>query len=263
MVKNILDIIDVRFMQNVQDFIAKTMDIALISVDKGAPITAPSNFSNIFIKYAKGSLIACKQCSDCQKKWIKTAAKKNQPIIFNCCTGLTSFVVPVKIEGRHMASILGGQVLTKKPIEKEFRKIAQKLGISEGEYIEEIKKIKIVSAKNIDEIADLLYLVANSVTAIAYANYKLLKLGLGYTIPRNIAMEEWFFADSGKTRRAITDREFEVLKLIVQGMSNTEIGKKLFISTHTVKAHVSSILEKLFVEDRVQVAVKVIREGLI
>ena len=61
----------------------------------------------------------------------------------------------------------------------------------------------------------------------------------------------------------ITEREFEVLKLIVLGKSNTEIAKDLFISVHTVKAHVSSILEKFSVEDRVQVAVKAIREGLV
>ena len=262
-VENILDIIDVKFMQNVQNFIAKTMNIALLSFDSNGALTEPSNFSNLCLKYRKGSLLGCKHCCDCQNNWGEKAAKKKKPLIFKCCTGLTIFAIPVMLEGKHIASVLGGQILSEPPNERQFRKIAKKLGIKEEEYIKEINNIQIITAENIQAIADLLYLVTNSVAAIASSNAKLLKIGLGYKIPRNISMEEWFFSNSNRPIRAITDREFEVLKLIVLGMSNTEIGKKLFISTHTVKAHVSSILEKLFVEDRVQVAVKAVREGLI
>ena len=63
--------------------------------------------------------------------------------------------------------------------------------------------------------------------------------------------------------RPLTDREIQVLKLIVLGKSNTEIAKELLISLHTAKKHVSSILDKMSVDDRVQVAVKAVREGLL
>lgn len=61
----------------------------------------------------------------------------------------------------------------------------------------------------------------------------------------------------------LTEREQEVLKLLVQGRSNTEIAKELIVSVHTAKAHVCSILQKLCVDDRVQAAVKAIKEGLV
>lgn len=61
----------------------------------------------------------------------------------------------------------------------------------------------------------------------------------------------------------LTERELEVLRLLVEGKSNTEIAKDLIISAHTAKAHVCNILQKLSVHDRVQAAVKAIREGLI
>lgn len=61
----------------------------------------------------------------------------------------------------------------------------------------------------------------------------------------------------------LTEREQEVLKLLVDGKSNTEIAHELIVSVHTAKAHVCSILQKLNVEDRVQAAVKAIREGLL
>lgn len=61
----------------------------------------------------------------------------------------------------------------------------------------------------------------------------------------------------------LTERETEVLKLLVMGKSNTEIAKDLIVSVHTAKAHVCSILQKLCVDDRVQAAVKAIKENLI
>jgi len=61
----------------------------------------------------------------------------------------------------------------------------------------------------------------------------------------------------------LTSRELQILKLIALGKSNTEIAKELFITLHTVKKHVSSILKKMSVDDRVQVAVKAVREGLL
>lgn len=64
-------------------------------------------------------------------------------------------------------------------------------------------------------------------------------------------------------RAQLTERELEVLKLLVKGKSNTEIAKDLIVSVHTAKAHVCSILQKLCVDDRVQAAVKAIRENII
>jgi DNA-binding NarL/FixJ family response regulator len=53
---------------------------------------------------------------------------------------------------------------------------------------------------------------------------------------------------------AFTARELEVLRLLAQGKSNPEIGEALYISTTTVRSHVSSILLKLNVENRTQAA---------
>lgn len=60
----------------------------------------------------------------------------------------------------------------------------------------------------------------------------------------------------------LTEREQEVLKLIVAGKSNKEIAQILDVSSHTAKAHVANIIQKLAVDDRTQVAVKALKEGL-
>lgn len=76
------------------------------------------------------------------------------------------------------------------------------------------------------------------------------------------------FSDSANrrafySRMALTDREREVLRLIVEGMSNSQIAKALGISLHTSKAHVCSILQKLSVQDRMQAAVKAVQQSLV
>lgn len=63
--------------------------------------------------------------------------------------------------------------------------------------------------------------------------------------------------------RSLTEREFQILELVILGKSNTEIANELSLSVHTVKAHVCSILNKMSVDDRVQAAVKAIRNGLV
>jgi two-component system NarL family response regulator len=60
---------------------------------------------------------------------------------------------------------------------------------------------------------------------------------------------------------SLSDREKEVLKLIVDGKSNSQISSELFISLATTKTHVRNLLNKLDVEDRTQAAVKAMREG--
>jgi DNA-binding NarL/FixJ family response regulator len=70
-------------------------------------------------------------------------------------------------------------------------------------------------------------------------------------------------ASPGGDIPSLTRREREVLSLIVEGRENHEIAGELVISLETVKTHVSSILEKLEVDNRLQAAVVAVRAGLV
>jgi DNA-binding NarL/FixJ family response regulator len=65
-----------------------------------------------------------------------------------------------------------------------------------------------------------------------------------------------------KELNELTEREREILRLIAGGLSNAEIGQELFITDTTVKTHVTHILQKLNLRDRVQAVVLVYQTGL-
>jgi DNA-binding NarL/FixJ family response regulator len=73
-------------------------------------------------------------------------------------------------------------------------------------------------------------------------------------------------ADTGAAetiRNLLSDRELEVLRLIANGKDNAQIAAELFISPKTVKNHISNILMKLQIENRIQAAVYAVRSGLV
>lgn len=83
------------------------------------------------------------------------------------------------------------------------------------------------------------------------------------SIPKSEANDFLTGKSPEHARIPLTEREFEVLKHLVAGKSNTEIANELIVSVHTAKAHVCSILQKMCVNDRVQAAVKAVKEGIV
>jgi DNA-binding NarL/FixJ family response regulator len=89
---------------------------------------------------------------------------------------------------------------------------------------------------------------------------------LGPTVTRRLLER---FADESPSAEAagavatLTEREREILRLLACGLSNAEVAQQLFLGETTVKTHVSSILRKLGVRDRVQAVIAAYDAGLV
>ena len=76
-------------------------------------------------------------------------------------------------------------------------------------------------------------------------------------------LKKWQQDKSRLTRVQLTDRELQVLRLLVGGMSNKEIVRAVFLAEGTVRNHVSNILAKLECWDRTQAVLKAMELGLV
>jgi DNA-binding NarL/FixJ family response regulator len=106
-----------------------------------------------------------------------------------------------------------------------------------------------------ERLLDALSIVASGDSLVDPAMTRRLIDAMGTRLPMNsdVAL---------KALKALTDREEEVLRLIAKGFSNAEIAEALFIGESTVKTHVSSILVKLNLRDRVQAVVFAYEHGV-
>ncbi len=68
---------------------------------------------------------------------------------------------------------------------------------------------------------------------------------------------------ANESKFMLSEREFEVLRLLVEGLSNLQMAERLKVSPETIKTHMRHIMEKLAVSDRTQAAVKALRAGLV
>ena len=108
---------------------------------------------------------------------------------------------------------------------------------------------------SIDEVADAVRAVARG-QALVTPSMATKLLGEFNVLSRRVDEQHG-------TRRRLTDREIEVLRLVAKGMSNKDIAAELVIAENTVKNHVRNILEKLQVRSRIEAAMYAVREKLV
>lgn len=170
---SLVDLVGLDFLQKLQDSFSEVTGIPSLTYGKTEPITKPSNFVEICSEFIRKSKTGSKRCQECDLKWAKLAAKKNEPIIYKCHAGITDFVIPIIVGGQHIASIYGGQILTEKPNEDAFRKYAREIEVDEDGYIKALRKIKIIPKEKVEAAVKFLSIVSNTISKIAHKNLEL------------------------------------------------------------------------------------------
>lgn len=162
------EIIDVQTIQKIQDSFAKATGMAALTVDLNGAVTQLSNGTDFCMNLTRGCAKGAQRCNECDLKGGQEAAKTGRPSVYYCHGGLMDFAAPILLNGKQIGSMIGGQVLPTPPDEQKFRKIAREIGVDEDQYIQALSKIKMVKKETIEAAAQLLYVIANTLSEIGY-----------------------------------------------------------------------------------------------
>ncbi len=168
------DVIDLDFLQQFQDDFATGVGLASVTVDvAGNPVTKPSRYTRFCMDYTHSTECGDKRCAESHRKGGEEAARLGRPVVYECHAGLIDFAAPIIVDGHQIGTILGGQVLTELPDEAKYRKIAREIGVNEDDYVEAVKEVRKLSRESIEAAANVLFIVANSMSKTAYQQRKL------------------------------------------------------------------------------------------
>lgn len=229
------DLIDVNTLQEIQDGFARLTGMAALTTDEnGNAVTQGSNFTDFCMNYTRRSSVGCSRCEECDRSGGETTMRTGRASAYFCHAGLVDFAAPIMLNGTFIGSFIGGQVLTEKPDEAKFRRIAREIGVNPDEYIKALKKIQIIDKKKIDAAADFLCIIAKVLSQTAYNSYLATMSNTGLaSVNRSIISKadeaESVLAESEARIRALTDAFDKVDKIA------EETTKEVSATSDTVK----------------------------
>ena len=103
----------------------------------------------------------------------KKAVDQQKPFIGECHAGLIDFAAPVIVNGEHLGTVLGGQILDDQPNEAKIRSVAREINSYEDALWDASQKIDIVPEKNIKAAAEVLFVVVNNFAQNGYNRIEL------------------------------------------------------------------------------------------
>ncbi len=138
----------------IQEILTKITDMPFSYMDlDGKWIGKPSDQNLSVLKLVNASKVGREKCLDCDKEHKDAALASGKSFTYVSQTGLTNFVVPIKIEGRNMGVIIGGQVLNNEiddSMRGTFKDVAKDLQIDESKILIEAKEIQIKKKSDLD-----------------------------------------------------------------------------------------------------------------
>ena len=165
----ITDILDVELIQSLQDNFAQSMDIASIIVDiNGDPVTKPSRYTNFCTNFIHNSVSGDNKCAESHRKCGEIAAKTGKPCITKCHAGLIDFAAPILVNGEHIGTILGGQILIKKPLDSDFKNTIKELNLNEKGFLVALREINVIKEQKLKSAVETVFIIANSISQLGY-----------------------------------------------------------------------------------------------
>lgn len=188
------DLIDTKVLQKIQDAFADMLGIAALTTDAdGVAVTKGSNFTDFCMKYTRATTRGCARCEQCDRAGAELALSVGRSVAYRCHAGLMDFAAPIMAKGELVGCFIGGQVLTKAPDLDRIREVAAEIGADPEEYVEAVKKVKIVEKDVVEKAAKFLFTIADALSNTAYNRYLVHKVNV--ELARSENMKSDFLAN--------------------------------------------------------------------
>ncbi|MDD3412971.1 MAG: PocR ligand-binding domain-containing protein [Lachnospiraceae bacterium] len=163
------DVIDISALQKFLDNFAIGMNCAAVSVNRaGEEVTRPSYYRPFCADFIHSTALGDSRCAKCHNEMGEESIRIGKPYISKCHAGLIDFAAPIIIDGEHLGTVLGGQILEEPMSDREVSKVAADLHLPEDRLLNAAKKIDLVDSKNIEAAAEVLFIVANTMAMDGY-----------------------------------------------------------------------------------------------
>lgn len=166
------DLIEVEVLQKMQDVFSEMACMAAHITDEfGVPITRGSHYSELCTEFCRKSPEGRKRCEQCDRMGAVTAMEQGETVYYYCHAHLVDFAAPILLNGRLIGSLIGGQVLLKKPKPEKMRKTAREIGVDENAFVEAANKIQIVPMEDVNRSTKFIYGYAEVLSQVAHTTY--------------------------------------------------------------------------------------------
>ncbi len=171
---HLTDLIDAQTLQQIQDAFSDMTGMASITADiNGVAVTTYSGYTDFCMNYTRKSELGRQRCELCDIRGARISQKYGIACSYRCHAGLVDFAAPITADDELVGSFIGGQVLVEPPDIKAIREIAVDLGIDPDEYEAAVRKVPVVEREKVEKAAHFLYVIASTLSNIAYKSYEL------------------------------------------------------------------------------------------
>ncbi len=188
------DLIDVKVLQRIQDAFSSLTGMASLTTDvDGVPVTTGSNFTDFCTNYTRQTKVGRSRCEQCDKYGAHATWENGKATTYYCHAGLIDYAAPIVADGKLVGCFIGGQVLDKEPEYEQIKNVAEEIGVDPEELFTAVKKVHILDKEKIDNAAQVLCDLANTLSDIAYGKY--LALQANKELERAANMKSDFLAN--------------------------------------------------------------------
>ena len=173
---HLTDLIDIELLQNIQDSFAFATNVASVIVDlNGAPVTQPSNFSELCKEIRKTEL-GKQKCSISDRRIGEMAILNQGPVITPCLScGLYDSGTPIIIADKVIAYWMIGQIKTSELTLDQIESYADEIGADKEKVVRSFNDLKLMDVEQFQKIVDHLSIISKELSSLAFNNIQLAK----------------------------------------------------------------------------------------